>query len=214
MTLAITPSVAIVPLPPSPGLYVTVGPEPLVPWALETITKTIAWPARILWVDAANAFNAYIVAIAARGAGKDPVTVLKSYQVARPFTAYQLETMISEKSLMAARRVGASLSVIADPLRLFADAEGRDTQIRPCYGRFIAGLRKMAGETAVLVLQATERSPYKTALLKTATRITGLQFVDSRPRLIIRPTIPLTSSRQEKVRRPGVPLPGAQPAKG
>src|SRR5690348_5333267 len=89
-------SPAIVPQPP-PGLYITVGPDNLVYWALETLSKTVAHPARVLWVDGANAFNAYMVAAAARMAQKDPSDVLRAYQVARPFTAYQLEAMVCEK---------------------------------------------------------------------------------------------------------------------
>src|SRR5438132_1943173 len=74
-----------------PGLYVTTGPDMLVGWALETITQTIACPARpdrpsastgspytqrvsgrIVWVDAANAFNAYLVRLSGRPVAKDP----------------------------------------------------------------------------------------------------------------------------------------------
>src|ERR1035437_9114297 len=166
-------SLTIVPQPPPPRLYVTIGPEPLVSWALERLTQTLVFPARVVWVDAANAFNAYLVAAAARSSGKDPTRVLRSYLAARPFTAYQLEAMVSEKTLTAARRFGAILCVMADPLSLFADAEGRDgrtgsrpygealppnsrglqaprecTQVRQCYARFLAGLKALASQTA------------------------------------------------------------------
>src|SRR5437016_1335602 len=108
--------------PPPPGLYVTLGPDFLVGWALQILAQTIASPARpdsspeanstdspytqrvsgrIVWVDAANAFNAYIVSLSARRVYKDPAETLRSFLVARPFTAYQLETMISEKLLPA-----------------------------------------------------------------------------------------------------------------
>jgi hypothetical protein len=177
------PAISIVPQPPPPGLYVTLGPRNLVGWALEMISKTLADPSRIVWVDAANAFNAYIVSMAARSVLKDPAHVLRSYHVARPFTAYQLEAMISEKLLPAVRRVNALVSVVADPLHLFADAEGRDTQIRQCYTRFIFGLRAAASETAVLVLSTAEPSRYTQPLLSSATRLTQLSFVDHRPLL-------------------------------
>ena len=114
----------IVPQPPPPGLYVTLGPRNLVEWALETLSKTIAYPSRIVWVDGANAFNAYLVSMAARSVLKDPVQVLRSFQVARPFTAYQLEAMVCEKLLPAVRRVNAMVSVVADPLRLFPMRKG------------------------------------------------------------------------------------------
>ena len=167
-------SLAIVPQPPPPGLYVTLGPDFLVGWALQILTQKIANPARIVWVDAANAFNAYIVSLSARRVYKDPAETLQSFLVARPFTAYQLETMISEKLLPASRRACALLSVVADPLRLFADAEGRDTQIRFCYNRFIRGVRAVAKETAVLILAPGEARG-TTGLLYSATRITQLE---------------------------------------
>jgi len=176
-------AISIVPQPPPPGLYITLGPQNLIGWALDMISRTLADPSRIVWVDAANAFNAYIVSIAARSALKDPTQVLRSYHVARPFTAYQLEAMVSEKLLPVARRINALVSVVADPLRLFADAEGRDTQIRQCYTRFIFGLRAAASERAVLVLSTADQSRYIKPLLASATRLTQLSFVDHRPLL-------------------------------
>jgi hypothetical protein len=176
-------SLAIVPQPPPPGLYVTTGPGNLVGWALETLSKTLAHPSRIVWVDAANAFNAYIVAIAARSVLKDPTLVLRAYHVARPFTAYQLEAMVSEKLLPVVQRTNALVSVVADPLRLFADAEGRDTQIRQCFTRFIFGMRAAASETAVLVLSTAEESRYTKSLIASATRLTHLNFTNHRPHL-------------------------------
>lgn len=178
-------ALSIVPEPPPPGLFVTLGPEWLITWALEQITKTIVCPARVVWVDAANAFNAYIVAIAARTAAKDPTAVLRSYQVARPFTAFQLETMISEKTLRMAQASDVLLSVVADPLRLFVDAEGRDTQIQQCYRRFIRGLKKVAEQRPVLVLSPSEHLRYREPLLRAATRVTRLYYVDHQPMLAL-----------------------------
>jgi len=203
-TLSAETALTIVPQPPPPGLYVTIGPQNLVEWALENISKTLADPSRIVWVDGANAFNAYLVALAARAVLKDSERVLRSYHVARPFTAYQLEAMVSEKLLPASRRINALICVIADPLRLFADAQGRDTQIRQCFNRFIIGLQAAATETAILVL-APNRHPlrppighqriarwwvprqhprgmtYEESLLENATRVTKLEFVNHNP---------------------------------
>ena len=173
-------TLSIVPQPPPPGIYITIGPGDLTEWALENITRSFPLPNRVIWMDAANAFNAYVVAITARAAGKDATLILKSFQVARPFTAFQLETMVSDKSLPIVRRFGALFSVIADPLRLFRDAEGRDTQIHQCFDRFIAGLQRLAKESAVLVLHPSHANRYAPALIERATRITHLKRIENR----------------------------------
>ena len=173
-------ALSIVPQPPPPGLYLTLGPEGLCSWALESLTRTLASPSRIVWVDAANAFNAYLVAMAARSVLKDPREALRAFQVARPFTAYQLEVMVTEKTRPAVERLRALVAVVADPLRLFAEAEGRDTQLRLCYQRFLAGLKALAQNTAVVVLSSSARSAYTGPLLSAAGRITRLGMEDQR----------------------------------
>jgi hypothetical protein len=199
----------LVPQPPRPGLYITTGPENLVPWALESITRTFAYPARIVWVDAANAFNAYLVGMAARASYKDPNLTLQSYQVARPFTPYQLETMVSEKTLPAMRRVGALFSVIADPLRLFKDAEGRDTQLRQCYRRFLAGLENLARQVPVLALDTGRDSFYRQTFLKVATHLTELTSQGGRPTLRLTRASPPSPSQERDLSRL-LPLPSGR----
>src|ERR1017187_417782 len=126
---------SVVPLPPRPGLYLILGSHDVIPWALQRMTLTFS-PKPIIWIDAANRFNAHWVSIVARSVYKDPAVVLSSFHVARPFTAYQLEAMMTQKLLPAARRYQAFFSVIADPLSLYEGAEGRDTQVRQSYRRF------------------------------------------------------------------------------
>src|SRR5436190_24292825 len=89
-------SLTIVPNPPRPGLYVVLGPRDLVPWALQSITMTFS-PKPIVWIDAANKFNTHWIAMNARSQYKDTNEVLRSYHVARPFTAHQLEAMVTQK---------------------------------------------------------------------------------------------------------------------
>ncbi len=185
--MELTP-ICLLPQPPPPGLYVTLGPRHFIPWALESITVTLAYPSRIVWVDAANAFNAYLVGIAARSALKDPTDVLRSFQVARPFTAYQLETMIDSKTLPAVQKARALFAVIADPLRLFADVEGRDTQVQQCFDRFIVGVRRVASEIPVLVLCTKSQMQYSLPLFQAATTLSHVFFTQGRP--IVRSILP------------------------
>jgi hypothetical protein len=175
---------SVVPLPPRPGLYIILGPQDLVPWALQTMTLAFS-PKPILWIDAANRFNAHWVSIVARSVYKDPAVVLSSFHLARPFTAYQLEAMVTQKLLSAAQRYHAFFSVIADPLSLYEGAEGRDTQVRKSFRRFIQGVRDAAARLP-LVLLIPEPAPqsYFPELLAEATWRRRLKMVDHTPELV------------------------------
>jgi len=175
---------SVVPLPPRPGLYLILGPQDLIPWALQTMTLAFS-PKPIIWIDAANRFNAHWVSIVARSVYKDPAMVLSSFHVARPFTAYQLEAMMTQKVLSAAHRYQAFFSVIADPLSLYEGAEGRDTQVRQSFRRFIEGVRNAATRVP-LVMLIPEPAPqnYFPALLAEATWRRRLQVVNHNQQLV------------------------------
>ena len=182
----VTPETAlsVVPLPPRPGLYLILGPRDLVPWALQTIT--LAFPAKpVFWIDAANQCDAHLVSIAARCAYQDPVAALKAFRPARPFTAYQLEAMVTQKLQPTVQRIQAFFSVIADPLSLYEGAEGRDTQVRQSFRRFMQGVREASVKTPVVVL-IPEPGPqrYLPELLHAATWRRRLEDVGQRRRLV------------------------------
>jgi hypothetical protein len=166
---------SLLPSPLKPGVYAVLGPQNLIPWALETLTRTVS-PQPVVWIDAANRFNAHWVSISARAVYKDPVEVLRSFHVARPFTAYQLEAMVTQKLLSAVRRYGALFSVIADPLSLYEGAEGRDSQVHHSFRRFIQGVREVA-RVSPLALLIPEPGPkrYFKNLLDTATTFSRLE---------------------------------------
>lgn len=145
------PSLILLPSPPRPGLYLIMGPHGVIPWALDSVTRSFS-PHPVVWVDAANKFNAHGIAFSAQSVRKDPATVLSSFHVARPFTAYQLEAIVSEKLLDAVYKTHALFAVIADPLSLYQAAEGRDSQVRQSFHRFIAGVQKASEECPVVLL--------------------------------------------------------------
>jgi hypothetical protein len=162
-------SISLIPNPPRPGLYAVLGPQDLIPWALQEMTLRFS-PKPIVWIDAANKFNAHWIAMNARTQYKDTREVLRSYHVARPFTAYQLEAMVTQKLTAAAARYRALFSVIADPLSLYEGAEGRDTQVHQSFRRFIDGLRA-AATLSPIVLLIPEPGPqrYFSTVIKAAT---------------------------------------------
>src|SRR5687768_2744432 len=105
----------LLPRPPRPGLYTAVGDSDLISWSLRALAVAFAPENRIVWVDAANQFNAHWVAQSARAFHKDSKEVLRSFKYARPFTAFQLEAMVNQKLLAAVERHSALFAVIADP---------------------------------------------------------------------------------------------------
>src|SRR5450631_3854841 len=101
----------LIPRPPRPGLYVATG-EDIIPRALRALAVTFAPEHRIVWIDAANQFNAHWVARSARVFHKDSKAVLRAFQYARPFTAFQLEAMVNQKLLPAVQQSHALFAVI------------------------------------------------------------------------------------------------------
>src|SRR6266581_4489307 len=87
----------LLPRPPKPGLYAATGDRDLISWSLRALAVTFAPENRIVWIDAANQFNAHWIAQSARAFHKDSKEILRSFKYARPFTAFQLETMVNQK---------------------------------------------------------------------------------------------------------------------
>jgi hypothetical protein len=141
----------LIPRPPSPGLYAATG-EDIIPRALRALAVTFAPEHRIVWIDAANQFNAHWVALSARVFHKDSKAVLRSFLYARPFTAFQLETMVNQKLLPAVRRSHALFAVIAGPLWLYEEAEDQKYATQRSFTLFTEGLRRLSKELAILLL--------------------------------------------------------------
>src|SRR6476620_5440605 len=97
----------LLPRPPKPGLYAATGDSYLIPWALRALAVTFTPEHRIVCIDAANQFNAHWVAQSARLFHKDSKEVLRAFKYARPFTAFQLDTMVNEKLLPAVQKCQA-----------------------------------------------------------------------------------------------------------
>jgi len=168
------------PVPPPPGLYLIFGPPDLAPRMLEVITRRMACEANILWVDTTNSFDAHRVAVLARSMNKNPYEVLRSFRVARPFTAYQLEAMVGEKLPPALRQFKGLFSVITDPFPLYEEARKQDRYWQKSYNRWISSLKELSRESAVLVLISffSFRKEFYAPLIQNAARL--LRLVDSR----------------------------------
>jgi len=176
MTLLPTPDIApylqLLPRPLKPGLYSAVGDQDLISWSLRAIAITFAPARRIVWIDAANQFNAHWIAQSARAFHKDSKEVLRSFKYARPFTAFQLENMVNQKLLPAVQSSRALFAVIGDPITLYEQAEDQSYATTHSFELFANGLENLAKQMAILLLiPSPKESLYYRKLLRISNKV-------------------------------------------
>jgi len=172
-----------VPFGTKPGFYLAIGPQDLPSWALQTLAPALHQGSRVFWVDACNQFNLYGLTRAAQALGLDVRRVLSAVQLARPFTAFQLERLVASELI----HVPAHQPVIlSDPLSLFYDSDLHQDDAYKLFGSFLGNLKKMS--TMVLLL-AVERQPpenrkiFSQSLLRQAMAIARLSVDKTPPQL-------------------------------
>ncbi|MCB4757540.1 MAG: hypothetical protein LHV69_11020 [Elusimicrobia bacterium] len=131
---------------------------------------------RLFWIDSGNLFDPYYVSQQAAKRGLDPHRVLRSIQIARPFTAFQFQRMLSEvpagRSLSVesgsssvpgqkpVHRIGlAPLVVISDLMALFYDEEARYEDVQRAFKDFLVGLYPLRQRAVVLGLLLHRAAP-------------------------------------------------------
>ena len=83
--------------PSSPGRAALLWGEPFRPLAAAAAAWGVARGARVLVVDAANAFDPYRLVREARGRGISRAAALSRVRVARAFTSHQLVRLLKEE---------------------------------------------------------------------------------------------------------------------
>jgi hypothetical protein len=136
----------------TPGFYLAVGPKELPFWALSSLCPALHNGGQVFWVDGANRFDAYGVGRAAQALGLSPHKILSRIQLARPFSAFQMENIISTKL----RRLSESIPVIlADPLALFYDAELEEEDAHRAFRSFLKNLKDLPMTILALAVKRT-----------------------------------------------------------
>lgn len=116
----------------NPGIHILRGPRFLPDWTLRELCPHLARGARVAWIDAGNRFDAYGLAKAALSLGVNPQRVLSRVQLARPFNAFQLVTMLVRKIQVLGLPV-----VLSDALGLFYDEELPLEEARRAFQSFL-----------------------------------------------------------------------------
>src|SRR2546428_5338052 len=97
----------------------------------------------ILWMEAANQFDLYAFAEAAKRWGDPPETLLKRLRIARAFTIYQLGALATDGLERALRQYPDAVTVVSEPLALAWDAEVPLAEARRVLRTLAAGLQRV-----------------------------------------------------------------------
>src|SRR2546427_2215999 len=122
--------------------------------AMDLAAATILTEGTVLWVEAANRFDLYAFAEAAKRWGDPPETLLKRLRIARAFTIYQLGALATDGLERALRRYPDAVTVVSEPLALAWDAEVPVAEARRVLRRLVAGLQRVRQQGHRLLLTA------------------------------------------------------------
>ena len=143
------------PVPAAPrtaGLHLVIGSRLLPAWMLASLCPLLTGDNSVFWIEGRHGFDAHALGKMARARGMDPRNVLSRVQLARPFSAFQMETLITKK-LPAATRPPFRPVILSDPLSLFYDEELPEKDARRTFSGFLDGLKNLSVPVLGLVVE-------------------------------------------------------------
>jgi len=153
--------------------------------AMDLAAATIMAEGTVLWIEAANQFDLYAFAEAAKRWGDPPETLLKRLRIARAFTIYQLGALATDGLERALRQYPDAVTVVSEPLALAWDAEVPMAEARRVLRRLVAGLQRVRQQGHRLVITAPDppdafrhRIRLVDGLAPAATRIVTVRAVE------------------------------------
>lgn len=135
----------------TPGQAALVFGEPLRPLAAAAAAWGAARGARVLVVDAANAFDPYRLVREARLRGMSRDAALSRVRVARAFTSHQLVRLLQEE--LAGELAPLSLVMLLGPVSLFYDEQIPLAERRRLFGNMVEMLTAYKARSPLLLLQ-------------------------------------------------------------
>lgn len=127
----------------------------------------------VLYIDAANAFDPYLVSRLAQRKGLDPRVLLCRILISRPFTCYQLQTILKDRIEAAIEEKEARLVILSGMLDLLLDEAVKDWEARQILGKVLEAIGRVREDKGVpfLATQGTgEGSMRRRSLLLQAER--------------------------------------------
>src|SRR2546422_56977 len=165
--------------------------------AMDLAAATIMAEGTVLWIEAANQFDLYAFAEAAKRWGDPPETLLKRLRIARAFTIYQLGALATDGLERALRQCPDAVTVVSEPLALAWDAEVPMAEARRVLRRLVAGLQRVRQQGHRLVLTA----PPPPAPLRRPVLLVDGVVGDGTPALSVRAVVGRGALRQHSVRQ-------------
>jgi hypothetical protein len=135
----------------TPGRAALVWGAPLRPLAAAAAAWGVSRGARVLVVDAANAFDPYRLVREARGRGISRAAALSRVRVARAFTSHQLVRLLKEE--LPGELAALSLVVLLGPVSLFYDEQIPLAERRRLFVNMVDALATYKARAPLLLLQ-------------------------------------------------------------
>jgi hypothetical protein len=135
----------------TPGRAALLWGEPFRPLAAAASAWGVARGARVLVVDAANAFDPYRLVREARGRGISRAAALSRVRVARAFTSHQLVRLLKEE--LAGELEPLSLILVLGPVSLFYDEQIPLPERRRLFKNMVDILAACKNKAPLLLLQ-------------------------------------------------------------
>ena len=110
----------------------------------------------VLYIDAANAFDPYLVSRLARQKGRNPQELLQRILISRPFTCYQLQTLLQDRMETAVEEMGAGLVILSGMVDLLLDEMVPDWEARRIMEKILKSIGRVREEKRIPFL-ATQR---------------------------------------------------------
>ena len=110
----------------------------------------------VLYIDAANAFDPYLISRLARQKGRNPQELLQRILISRPFTCYQLQTLLQDRIEAAIEKMGAGLVILSGMVDLLLDETVPEWEVRRIMGKILKSIGRVCEEEGIAFL-ATQR---------------------------------------------------------
>jgi len=110
----------------------------------------------VLYIDAANAFDPYLISRLARQERRNPQELLQRILISRPFTCYQLQTLLQDRMEAAIEMMGAGLVILSGMVDLLLDETVPEWEARRMMGKILKSIGRVREEEGIPFL-ATQR---------------------------------------------------------
>lgn len=112
----------------------------------------------VIFIDGGNTFNLYKVTKIAQMYKLNPKKVLENIYLSRAFTAYQVNSLITQQLKETIKKLNAKLVIVSDISGFYLDTEIPDAEVQAIFNQTIEFLSDFAKENQIIII--TTYSPH------------------------------------------------------